>query len=141
MNRIISDTFVLRPRYSDVDQMGYVYHANYVTFCHQARTELMRKIGIHDKAIEDKGFMMPVISFNIDYKNPGFYDDEIHITTTISELPKVRFCFYFEVRNSEGKLLSKAKSTVVFVKKDTRQPLAVPAFVIDALDNFILVKN
>lgn len=132
----ISDTFVLRPRYGDVDQMGYVYHANYVSFCHQARTELMRKIGIDDKSIEYAGFMMPVIAFNIDYKNPGFYDDEIHITTTISELPKVRFRFSFESRNSDGQLLNKAQSTVVFVNKETRQPIAVPEFVLKALEGF-----
>lgn len=133
MNKPISDTFVLRPRYSDVDQMGYVYHANYVSFCHQARTELMRKLGIHDRALEDRGIMMPVIAFNIDYKNPGFYDDEIYITTTISELPKVRFRFSYELRTKEGNLLNRAESTVVFVKKDSRQPIAVPPFVLEAL--------
>jgi len=132
----ITDTFVLRPRYSDVDQMGYVYHANYVSFCHQARTELMRKMGIHDKSLEDRGVMMPVISFNIDYKSPGYYDDEIHITTTIKELPKVRFFFFYEIRNSEGKLLGKADSTVVFVKLDSRMPIVAPDYVIDALQGF-----
>lgn len=136
MIKSISDTFVLRPRYSDVDQMGYVYHANYVSYCHQARTELMRKLGIHDKSLEDRGIMMPVIAFNIDYKSPGYYDDEIYVTTTISELPKVRFRFSFELRNSDGKLLNKAESTVVFVKRDSRQPIAAPAFVIDALKSY-----
>lgn len=140
INNII-DTFVLRPRYSDVDQMGYVYHANYVSFCHQARTELMRKMGIHDKALEDRGVMMPVISFNIDYKSPGFYDDEIHITTTISELPKVRFRFSYELRNGEGKLLNKAISTVVFVKKESRQPIMAPDFVLEALSRGLVPQG
>lgn len=141
MIKSISDTFVVRPRYSDVDQMGYVYHANYVTFCHQARTELMRKVGIHDKAIEDRGFMMPVIAFNIDYKMPGYYDDEIHITTTISDLPKLRFNFSFQVKNGEGKLLNSAQSTVVFVKKDTRKPVLAPSFVLEALANYNKVEE
>ncbi len=133
---IITDTFSLRPRYSDVDQMGYVYHANHVSFCHQARTELMRKMNIHDKAVEDKGIMMPVIDFNIKYKNPAFYDDEIFITTTISEMPKTRLKFSFELKDPEGKLLSKAESTVVFVKTETRYPMIVPDFVVDAISKF-----
>ncbi|GAL66792.1 acyl-CoA thioesterase [Jejuia pallidilutea] len=39
---MITDVFKLRPRYGEVDQMGYVYHANYVSYCHQARNELLR---------------------------------------------------------------------------------------------------
>lgn len=134
-NTIITDTFVLRPRYGEVDAMGYIYHAHYVSYCHQARTELMRKLGIDDKTLDDNGIMMPVIDFNIKYKSPGYYDDEITVTTTISELPKIRFHFSYEIKNNTGTLLNKATSTVVFVDKDTRRPIPAPDLVIEALNN------
>ncbi len=131
---MISDTFEIRPRYNEVDQMGYVYHANHVTYCHQARTELLRKFNINDFELEEKGMMLPVISFNIQYKNPARYDEVLTIKTTIKEMPKVRFQFFFQITNQEGKLVSKANSEVVFVNKETRVPMAVPEFVVDVLE-------
>ncbi|MCW3787720.1 acyl-CoA thioesterase [Plebeiibacterium sediminum] len=131
---MIIDEFKLRPRYDEVDQMGYVYHANHVSYCHQARTELLRKFNINDFELEEKGYMLPVISFNIQYKVPARYDELLTIKTTIKELPKVRFQFYFEIRNQEGKLVSKANSEVVFVNRKTRVPMQVPDFVFKVLE-------
>ncbi len=131
----------LRPRYGEVDQMGYVYHANYVGYCHQARTELMRKIGIPDSLLEEKNIMLPVISFDIKYNKPAHYDELITIKTIIKEIPKVRFNFEFEIKNGDGELLTTAKSTVVFVNKDSRYPMAVPEFVEEALALNMDMKN
>ena len=126
---MITDIFELRPRYNEVDKMGYVYHANYATYCHLARTELLRKLGINDSELEKKNIMIPVISFEIIYKKPAHYDELISIKTTIKELPKVRFSFEFEIRNKENILLSKAKSTVVFADSQSRLPKNIPNYI------------
>jgi acyl-CoA thioester hydrolase len=34
----------LRVRYAETDQMGIVYHANYLPWCEIARTELIRRL-------------------------------------------------------------------------------------------------
>jgi len=130
---MIIDKFELRPRYGEVDQMGYVYHANYITYCHQARTELLRKFGINESKLEQNHVMLPVISFEIIYKNPAHYDELITIKTTIKELPMVRFSFEFEIENEQKTLLSKAKSTVVFVDSQSRLPMRAPYFIEKAL--------
>ena len=130
---MITDQYKLRPRYGEVDQMGYVYHANYVTYCHQARTELLRKLGINESEFEKNHVMLPVISFEINYKNPAHYDELITIKTTIRELPKVRFNFEFEIQNEQKNILSNAKSTVVFIDSQSRLPMSVPYFVESAL--------
>ncbi len=131
---MITDEFMIRPRYDEVDQMGYVYHANHISYCHQARTELLRKLGVHDAVIEDMGFMIPVISFNIKYKVPARYDEQLTIKTSIKAIPKLRFEFSFEIYNEAKKLVSTSVSEVVFVDKETRQPMAVPVFVKDILE-------
>lgn len=138
---MIEDRMELRPRYGEVDQMGYVYHANYVSYCHQARTELLRKLGLNDKYIEDMDIMMPVISFNIDYKKPAHYDELISITTIIKDLPRTRFYFEFLICNEEGQILSKANSTLVFVNKATRQPKLVPEFILSKLQTVFMNKK
>ena len=130
---MICDTLHLRPRYGEVDQMGYVYHANYVSYCHQARTELLRKLGVHDQVLEAHHVMLPVISFQIDYKKPARYDELLTIRTLIPVFPEVRFQFEFEFFNEQEQLLSKARSTVVFVDSRSRYPRGAPDFFKKAL--------
>lgn len=131
---MITDIFKIRPRFGEVDQMGYVYHANYVTYCHQARTELFRKLGINESEFEENQVMLPVISFEIDYKKPAHFDELITIKTTIKELPKLRFHFEFEIKNEQETILSKATSTVVFVNSQSRLPISVPTFIENILE-------
>lgn len=126
---MITDTFKIRPSYGDVDQMGYVYHANYVTYCHQARTELFRKLGIIESEFEKNHVLLPVISFEINYKKPAHFDELITVKTTIKELPKIRLNFEFELINEHNIILSKAKSSVVFVNSESRLPIIAPDFV------------
>jgi len=130
---MITDLFKLRTRYGEVDKMGYVYHVNYVTYCHQARNELLRKLGLDEIQLEDRQVILPVISFDIKYKKPAHFDDLISIKTTIKEMPKVRFNFEFEIRNEQNVLLNTAKSTVVFVDSRSRLPIMIPGFIEDIL--------
>lgn len=134
---MITDEIQLRPRYGEVDQMGYVYHANYVSYCHQARTELLRKMKLQDSLLEENHVMLPVISFEINYKKPAHYDELLTIKTRVTEMPEIRFNFEFEIRNKEGLLISDAKSTVVFVDSHSRLPMNIPDFVRTKIDFFL----
>lgn len=126
---MITDIFELRPRYGEVDKMGYVYHANYVTYCHQARNELLRKLGLDEITLEKNHIILPVISFDIKYKKPAHYDERIIIKTTIKKMPKVYFSLEFEIKNDQNILLSEAKTTVVFVDNESRLPKRIPGFI------------
>jgi len=133
---MITDIFQVKPRYGEVDKMGYVYHANYVAYCHQARNELLRKLGLDEAKLEECQIILPVISFHIKYKNPAHFDELITVKTSIKEVPKTRFNFEFEIKNEQNVLLSKAESDVVFVDIDSRLPKKIPSFI-----EKILVKN
>jgi len=126
---MITDLFQLRPRYGEVDKMGYVYHANYVVYCHQARNELLRKLGLDEVELEENQIMLPVVSFDIKYRKPAHFDELITIKTIIKEMPKVRFSFEFEITNEQKDLLSKAKSDVVFVDILSRFPKRITSFI------------
>ncbi|PKQ63838.1 hypothetical protein BZG02_07390 [Labilibaculum filiforme] len=123
----------IRPRYDEVDQMGYVYHANYVNYCHLARTELLRQFGINDKVLEENNIMLPVIEMNLKYLKPTGYDEELTVRTRIKELPKARFKFEFEFENGNYEKTCTATSTLVFVNGKTRKPHVVPDIIVNAL--------
>jgi len=130
---MITHNTQIRTRYGEVDQMGYVYHANYVSYCHEARTELLRKYGVNDRVLEENNIMIPVIKFNIDYKNAAHYDDLLTIKTTLTEIKGPKMSFDFVITDEDGKIVCKAFSVVAFVTSDTRKPLRVPPLVKDAL--------
>ena len=83
--------------YKDVDQMGIVYYARYYEYFEAARTELLKSLGIHVTAIEDDGYLLPVITSHCDYKVGANFEDTLLVNTIIKELPKPRLQIEYEV--------------------------------------------
>ena len=133
---IISESKI-RIRYDEVDKMGYVYHGNYAKYYHISRTDLLRKIGISDKELEEKNILLPVIEMSIKYIKPIFYDDIIIIKTLLGNIPTSRLEFQHEVRNHNNELINQAKSVVAFVDIHTRKPLKAPQLVVNKIKQHI----
>ena len=124
----------LRVRYAETDRMGYAYYGNYATYFEVARVEAMRALGMSYKSLEDDGVLLPVSEFNIKYKKPAYYDDELTIVVRVMVMPRVRFNFNYETYNESGDLLNTAFTQLVFVNKVTGKPIAIP----DSLQKLIL---
>ena len=75
----------LRVRYEETDQMGVVYHANYLTWFEIGRTELIRALGYPYRKIEEKGLLLPVTEADLKFRKPAHYDDLIGIYTRVSQ--------------------------------------------------------
>lgn len=127
----------IRVRYAETDQMGYAYYGNYATYFEVARVEALRSLNFSYKQLEKDGVMLPVLEFGIKYFKPGFYDDELTIKTMISELPSARIKFDYETYDSEGVLLNKANTTLVFVSVKTKRPTSAPQHLLDKLKPMI----
>ena len=115
----------IRVRYGETDQMGYCYYGNYAQFLEVGREETLRSIGLSYKSLEEKGVMLPVSSFNIDYKIPAKYDDELIITTVISEIRGARIIFDYVIKVKD-QLIATASTTLVFVSKENMRPIQAP---------------
>lgn len=130
---MISQETKLRVRYGETDQMGYVYYGNYAQYYEVGRVELMRKLGMSYRDIEESGVMLPVLDFSIRYFKPAFYDEELTIITSIHEVPAVRITFHYQTRNASGALLNEGQTTLVFVNKSTNKPQACPPALAQAI--------
>ena len=112
---------MLRVRYDEVDQMGFVYHGNYAKYIHISRTNLLRKMGICDMTLESQNILMPVIEMSIKYIKPVYYDDLIKIKTTLKKLSGTKLEFDHLVYNPDNEIINKASSTLVFVDNNTKK--------------------
>jgi acyl-CoA thioester hydrolase len=123
----------LRVRYGETDQMGYVYYGVYAQYYEVGRVELLRSLGISYRELEEEGFALPVVNFEINYKNAAYYDDELTIRTTIKKLPSARIEFHYETINKEKELLNSGRVVLVFVEKKSKKPCFAPKIVMNKL--------
>jgi acyl-CoA thioester hydrolase len=128
---------IIRVRYAETDRMGYVYYGNYAAYYESGRVEALRALGLSYKEMEDRGIMLPVLSYNIKYFKPAFFDDTLTIKTILKELPTgTRLSFQYEMWNDKGIQINQGETTHVFVKIDGGRPITIPQEVIDKLAPF-----
>jgi acyl-CoA thioester hydrolase len=126
----------IRIKYGECDRMGYVYYGNYALFYEAGRTEMLRSLGLSYLEMENMGILLPVISLNVTYIMPAFYDDLLTLKTYLRELPKVRIRFDYEIFNEKGEKLNCGDTTLVFTNAQTRKPCKAPRYLLDKLEPF-----
>ena len=90
------DTTV-RVRYAETDQMGVVYHSNYIIYFEIGRTEAMRAAGIAYAELEQRGYVLAVIETGARHRGSARYDDELQARTWLREVTKTRLRFEYAV--------------------------------------------
>lgn len=105
------DTTV-RVRYAETDQMGVVYHANYLIWFEVGRVELMRALGIEYKRMEvEDDCHIVVVEVRCHYHAPARYDEVLRVRTRISESRNRTIRFSYEVlRDSDQALLAEGET-------------------------------
>ena len=104
----------LRVRYAETDQMGVVYHANYLAWCEVGRTELIRKHGRSYAEIERLGVALAVSDAALRYHAPARYDDLVRVTTTLTDMRSRSMSFGYVISHVErGTKLVTASTTLI----------------------------
>lgn len=113
--------------------MGYVYYGVYAQYYEVGRVEAMRMLGFSYRDVEEKGIMLPVVEFSVQYKLPAYYDDEITVVTLLKEMPNgVRLHFDYTCLNARGQVLNTGKVVLVCKDKQSGKVCAFPAWFRDA---------
>jgi acyl-CoA thioester hydrolase len=101
------DTTV-RVRYAETDQMGVVYHSNYLIWFEVGRVELMRSLGFDYKRMElDDDTYIVVADVHCRYHHPARYDELLTIRSCILEAKTRTLKFGYEIfRQHDQKLLA-----------------------------------
>jgi acyl-CoA thioester hydrolase len=113
----------VRVRYAETDQMGVVYHANYLVWFEVGRVELMRQRGLDYKRLEiDEGCWIAVVEATARYKAPARYDDELIVETRVTTVrgPLIRFGYKI-IRAADGLLLCEGETIHVVLGKDMKR--------------------
>ena len=75
----------IQVRFKDVDKMGHVNNANYLTYIEQARVKYFDDVIGHDKKwSQQMGIILARIE--IDYRSPVFFHDTIFVYTRCAQI-------------------------------------------------------
>ena len=112
----------LRVRYAETDQMGVVYHANFLVWFEVGRVEFMRAIGIEYKRMETEDDCHIVVAdVQCRYHHPARYDEVLRVRTRVAETKNRVIRFAYEVfRDSDGALLATGSTTHVICGRNGR---------------------
>src|SRR5919198_451022 len=103
-----------RVNYSETDQMGFVYHANYLIWMDMARTEHLRERGVSYKELEEQGTYLTVTDVHVRYRQSARYDDMIRVRCWVRDLASRRGIFGYAVeRANTDELLATGETSMI----------------------------
>ena len=104
----------LRVRYGETDQMGVVYHPEYLVWCEMGRTEYMRQLGTSYADIERSGTRLVVAEAFLRYHAPARYDEIVRVETTLSAVRSRALTFDYLICQAEsGRRLVSARTLLI----------------------------
>jgi acyl-CoA thioester hydrolase len=112
-------------RYAETDQMGVVYHANYLVWMEIGRTQLIKDLGFSYAELEKEGIISPVIDLSVSYKKSTHYGETVTVHTWIQENTGVRTVYGYKIVNEQGELCIEATSSHVCVNKEDFRPIII----------------
>ena len=119
--------FALTVYFEDTDTAGIVYYANYLKFMERARSDMLRAVGVDQRAAQEAGEgVYAVAEVAIRYRRPAQLGDDLLVVSTVEQVRAASVVIHQRVmRGSE--LLADARVTAAFLdpgNRPKRQPRA-----------------
>ena len=125
-------TQTVRAHYGQTDQMGVVYHANYLHFFEVGRTELMRAAGSPYVELERRGLFLMVTEVFCKYRSAARYDEPLRLETRVVRVAHASVRFEYTMRGEDGRLVAEGNTELACV--DGKQKLQrLPADIVARL--------
>jgi acyl-CoA thioester hydrolase len=132
---MITFSYKKRVRYGETDQMGYLYYGNYAQYYEIGRVEMLRNLGVSYRNMEkEDGIILPVVSMQVRYLRPAYYDELLDIRTTLKKRPNQYIVFDVEIWNEQSKLINAAQVKLCFYDNKLKKTCECP-------DNLMRVIN
>ncbi|MBC8302754.1 MAG: acyl-CoA thioesterase [Flavobacteriaceae bacterium] len=130
---MLKDELDIFVRYSETDQMSFVYHGNYVKYFEMGRISWLKKLGFSYKKLEEDGIMLPVIDLKINFKQPALFDDKLTLITKLVKSPSYMIEFNYEILK-DGKIITLGYTKLIFLNSKTNKPVRCPKKILDAIN-------
>jgi acyl-CoA thioester hydrolase len=111
-----------RVRFRDLDPMGHVNNAVFLTYLESARVAFLRHLGAAP-TLDDMGII--VARAEIDFRAPVRLGDEVEVSVRASRFGSKSFDLEHELR-VDGNVVAEAKTVLVSYDYSKREPVPIP---------------
>lgn len=131
----------IRVYYEDTDFSGLVYHASHLRFMERGRTELLRSLGLHQRALLEGAAGAPIFfvvrAMDIDFRRPATMDDLLLVESRVTDIGGASVTLDQRILR-DGELLVAAAVKVVCVENGRARRL--PAAVRESFERALTVS-
>jgi acyl-CoA thioester hydrolase len=112
--------FALRVYFEDTDVAGIVYYANYLRYMERARSDMLRAVGIDQRAVMERGEgVYAVADVNIRYRGSAKLEDELVVVSRLRQVRAAAVVIQQRVMRGD-EILTDATVTAAFISNDGR---------------------
>ncbi len=120
MNKPLTANITTKIRFNEVDSLGIVWHGHYVQYLEDARETFGEKYGLGYLECYEKGFSLPLVSVQCDYKRPLRYGDIVNIEIQYVPTDAAKLKFKYRLTNAQTNELVATGATVqVFLSRES----------------------
>ena len=113
--------------------LGIVYHTNYLKFCERARTEWLRELGANQSFFLEQNIGLVVRRIEMDNMASAKLDDLLTVTSWISEFKRASLVFTQQIISEQNKLICAVNVRIACVNLQLAKPCAIPENILGAL--------
>lgn len=123
-----------RVEWRDIDPAQHVNNANYLAYIEECNVAATAAFGWPVSRITERNIGIVARRYRIEYLEPAVLDDELEVTSFLSDVKRATAVRHNEIRRvRDGSLLARSYSLWVFVDLQTGQPRRIP---IDFLESY-----
>jgi acyl-CoA thioester hydrolase len=112
--------FAIRVYFEDTDLAGMVYYANYLRFMERARSDMLRLLGVDQRAALEGGEgVYAVAEVTIKYRAPARLGDDLLVVTDLKAVRAASVLIHQRVMRGD-EILADAMVTAAFLTPDGR---------------------
>lgn len=111
----------LKIQFYDLDPMDIVWHGNYVKYLEDARCALLDQIDYNYTTMQASGYAWPIIEMNLRYAQPAVFGQRLRVRAAIVEWEHRLRIDYLLSDADSGQRLTRATTSQVAVRVDTRE--------------------
>jgi len=112
--------FALTVFFEDTDTAGIVYYANYLKFMERARSDMLRSVGIDQRAAKETGLgVYAVAEVSIRYLRPAKLGDDLLVRSMVEQIRAASVVIHQRVMRGP-ELLADARVTAAFLDANDR---------------------
>jgi len=117
-------TIDIQMRFRDIDGMGHVNNAVYLSYVELARTQFYMHQA-NKRTLDEIDFILARVE--IDFESQATWGDQIQVAVWPSKIGNSSFTLSYEVKEKRsGRILARAKSVIVSYDYETRKSKPIP---------------